>query len=280
MNMRIVKVLGLILLMCYCALTYATTNVDPNLPPDIAAIKARGILRVGIFKADAPPLAMHDSNGKWIGIEIDLATMIAQQLGVKLEIIPAPTYDSMVDMVASGQLDLATELAFLPQRGLRVAFTHPYYSFNPHLLVNRLQAAKNGWSKPDDIIQALTTNPQPMSIGVLEGTAGVQLIENTFPNAKIVLYPTVPAALQDVTTGKIFAALGTSPAEVQDYLQNNPRASLLSADIQIPNASFLIGMALPWQYYHFRELLNSYFSYLNQNGVLEEIFQKYGESLS
>lgn len=277
MNLRIFKIFCLILLLGFFSWTGVWAD-DSTLPPDIAAIKARGVLRIGIFKQDAPPVAMRDSNGNWVGIEIDLANMIANQLAVKLQIVSAPTYDAMVDMVAKRQIDLAMELAVLPERGLRVAFTHPYYSFNAHLLVNRLQAAKNGWNNVNAIMAGLSSNKEVAVIGALQGSAGAELLQQTYPNIKIVYYPTITQAFQDVMAGKIFAAIGTSPIEVQDFLKTDPRASLLAEDVEVPNSTFLIAIALPWQYYHLRELLDSYLTYLNQNGVIEEIFQKYGES--
>jgi ABC-type amino acid transport substrate-binding protein len=275
--MQALKILGLtICLFCFGAtLAWATEN---NLPPDIAAIQKRGTLRVAVYGGDAPPLAMHDKNGHWSGIEVDFAGLIASQLGVKLVIVPADNYDQMVDLVASGKVDLGSELMILPKRALHVAFTHPYYSYHPHLLINRLQAAKYGWSNQAQVLQGLASGKYSIKLGVLANSASVQLMQQTFPQVTVVSYPDIYTALHDVTTGKIFAAMGTTPVEVQKFLQTDSHASLLAEDVLVPQAMVLVAVALPWQYFHLRELLNAYFDYLIANGVIEKLFQKYGET--
>ena len=248
---------------------------DTNLPPDIAAIQQRGTLRLAVYQTSIPPMTMKDSKGHWSGIEIDIAQMIANQLGVKLVVIPAATYDNIVTMVASNQADLGTEVYVTPARALKINFSHPYYSFHPHLLVNRLQAAKYGWNTQAQVVQGLPQS-KPLTIGVVSGSATVQLIQEAFPTMNIVGYSTDTRAFEDVVNGKIFAAVGTTSVAVQQFLTQNPRDTLVSEDIMLPQVTVLVSIAISWENFHLRELINSYFEYLQKNGILTSVFQKYG----
>lgn len=276
-RVRFIKLLGCIVGLWLLSIGSVLADAS-NAPPDIALIQKRGALRVAVYAGDAAPLAMRDKNGNWSGIEIDLAERIASQLEVKLTVVPVNSYNEMVDLVASGQADLSSELAIIPGRALRASFTHPYYTYQPHLLINRLQAARYGWNQPTDIIKGLNVGKAGLKMGVLANSASVELMQQAFPNITIVQYPDIRTALLDVTTGKIFAAMGTTPVEVQKFLQTDAHASLLGEDVAVPQMKILVAVAVPWQYFHLRELLNNYFDYMIANGEVEKIFQKYGET--
>lgn len=250
---------------------------DTNLPPDIAAIQQRGTLRLAVYQTPNPPMTIKDSQGQWSGIEVDIAQMIANQLGVKLVVISASTYDNIVNLVASNQADLGTEIYVTPERALKINFSHPYYSFHPHLLVNRLQATKYGWNTSAQVIQGLQQK-QTLKIGVVAGAATVRVIQEAFPGINIANYGTDTQAFQDVMSGKIFAAVGTSAMSVQQFLSQNPRDALIAEDVMLSQATILVSVAISWESFHLRELINSYFDYLQKNGVLTSVFQKYGVS--
>lgn len=264
------------------SISWAATNPPPKIAsgmPDIAMIQKRGELRVAFFKDNNPPFFMHDDDNHWSGIEIDLATLISQQLQVKLTVIPADSYDNLIDMVANGQADIGMGLVSMSlAREMRISFTNPYYIFKRDLLVNRVQAAANGWNIWQ-VVNALQTTNKPISIGALGNSAQINVLHNLFPNAKIVSYPTVEAAMQAVAAGKVFAALGNSPVQVQNFLEHTPKANLTAVDVSIPNVLDYIAAAVPWQYFYLREWLNVYFDYLSQNGIEAQIFQKYNQAV-
>ena len=80
----------------------------------------------------------------------------------------------------------------------------------------------------------------------------------------------------DVANNKIFASVGASPVSVQDFLNHNPKAALHAQDVEVPQIQDLLGVAIPWQSFHFRAWLNIYIEYLKQNGVREQMEKKYG----
>ena len=64
----------------------------------------RGVLVVGV-KADYKPWAFRDSDGKLVGMEIDMAQDVADALGVKLELIPVQSSNRM-QFLEQGKIDL------------------------------------------------------------------------------------------------------------------------------------------------------------------------------
>jgi ABC-type amino acid transport substrate-binding protein len=75
----------------------------------IAAIQTRGTLRVG-YPSDRLPWVFANAEGRLVGLDVDLAHLLAADLGVGLE---------FVNVVRGG-------LAVTPDRALRMRFTEPY----------------------------------------------------------------------------------------------------------------------------------------------------------
>lgn len=258
--------------------------VNGTMSPDIAAIQQRGTLRWAIYKYSMPPFSMQDSQGNWSGIEIDYAQLIAKELGVKLVIVPSETYDGIVDLVANNQADIGSGLSITGPRAMKVSYTESYYSFNPHLLVNRLQASQKGWNNNAQVVNGIKQSKTPIKIGVLAGSSAVQITRQIFPNAQEVLYSSSDEGLDDVLNGKIFAAAGLSPVQVQAFLRSNSKSGLMGEDITVTQSVDLIALVVPWQDYHLREWLNVFFYYIgqndiDQNNIKAKIMKKYASSL-
>ena len=64
----------------------------------------RGTLIVGV-KADYKPWGFRDSDGKLVGMEIDMAQDVADALGVKLELVPVQSSNRM-QFLEQGKIDL------------------------------------------------------------------------------------------------------------------------------------------------------------------------------
>lgn len=63
----------------------AATGFTPAADGDVAAIKAKGTLIVGI--TDFAPMDYKDANGNWIGFDADMAKIVAEKLGVEIEFV-------------------------------------------------------------------------------------------------------------------------------------------------------------------------------------------------
>jgi ABC-type amino acid transport substrate-binding protein len=72
--------------------------------PTLQRIRKSGVLRVG-FNADNMPFTYFSETGELIGLNIDLAQLLAWELKVKLEFVPFD-YENMVQQLNTGLFDL------------------------------------------------------------------------------------------------------------------------------------------------------------------------------
>ncbi|WP_407294545.1 transporter substrate-binding domain-containing protein [Stutzerimonas zhaodongensis] len=83
------------------------------------------ILRVGI--TEVPPFVIHEPDGSWSGISIDLWEAIAEQEGYRYALQPLP-FDQLLPGLQNNQLDVAVgALTMTAEREALVDFTHPFY---------------------------------------------------------------------------------------------------------------------------------------------------------
>lgn len=84
-----------------------------------------GLLRVGIA-TDYPPYESYDAAGNVVGLDADIAQLIADKLGVKLELVPMG-FDTIVSAVAAGTIDMGIScFSYTEERAKSVLFSHTY----------------------------------------------------------------------------------------------------------------------------------------------------------
>ena len=83
------------------------------------------VLVVGTRRA--PPFAMQDSTGRWVGITHDLWQAAAERVGVRYELREL-SLEGLLAGVADGTLDAAVgALTVTPDRERQIDFTHPFH---------------------------------------------------------------------------------------------------------------------------------------------------------
>ena len=76
--------------------------------------------------ADFPPYESIDDDGNYVGIDIEVATAVAEKLGMELEVVNMD-FNSIVSSVASGKYDIGMAgLTVTEDRLESVDFTDPY----------------------------------------------------------------------------------------------------------------------------------------------------------
>lgn len=104
---------------------------------DLAVIRKRGTLRV-LTRNNAVTFYLH--RGERHGFDYELSKLLARALGVRLEVVVAPSYDALIPMLLEGRGDLiAASLTVTPERARTVAFSTPYLSVK-EVLVSRADA--------------------------------------------------------------------------------------------------------------------------------------------
>ena len=109
------------------ALASANPLAQSKTQTTIDTIVKRGRILVGM-DVSAPPFAYLDERQKPAGSEVDVATLLAKDLGVALEIVPTSAANR-IPYLMTGRVDMMMgALSILPDRAKLVWFSSPYGS--------------------------------------------------------------------------------------------------------------------------------------------------------
>ena len=102
--------------------------------PVLQRIRTREELRVA-FVGDRVPFAFVNAHGDLVGMDVELAQRLAQDLGAtRVAFVPAD-FGQMTLLLAEGRIDVAMGLPYLPELLTRVAYSLPYLDSTLGLVV-------------------------------------------------------------------------------------------------------------------------------------------------
>lgn len=178
------------------ALVAAFSMAQPAAAVTPAEIKAKGKLVVGI-QGDNPPWGFVTSAGKQDGLDADIATLFAKELGVEVEFVPLEV-NNRIPALTTGRVDvLFATMAMLPDRAKAVQFSKPYAA-NAIVLIG-----------PKD--KSIKTNEDManLTIGVAKGAAqDTQVTKNAPATATIRRYDGDAPSIQALASGQVEAVGG------------------------------------------------------------------------
>lgn len=100
-------------------------------------------LRVAI--SEVPPFVIHEADGSWSGVSVDLWRSVAKARGYSFRLMPMPFKDVLPTLEA-GQADVAVgALTMTAEREARLDFTNPFYQTGLAIGVPR-SGSDGGWS--------------------------------------------------------------------------------------------------------------------------------------
>jgi len=167
----------------------------------IEKIMQLGVLKVGMDTF--LPWAMKDKNGDYIGFEIDVATRLARDMGVKVEFVPTK-WAGIIPALLTSKFDVIIGgMGITTQRALKVNFTIPY-DFSGMSIVAHKEKAK-GFSSLDDF------NKKGVEIACKLGTTAAAAAKKFFPNAKIRLFDDEAQTYQELRNGNVHAVVASAP---------------------------------------------------------------------
>ncbi len=193
---RLIASFALFLALVFCSLATAEAGAAMD------QIQRRGVLIVGT-STDFPPLSFRTADGRIVGLEIDLANMMARAMNVNLEIVPMPFYE-LLPALEADELDMVlSAVTMTPERNLRVAFAGPYLISGQGIL-----AAKD---KVATVKEFEDMNHAGFRLAVAKGTTGEEVANDLLRNADIVVSDSLLEALQLLLVGDVDALLADDP---------------------------------------------------------------------
>lgn len=259
------------------ALTLAGCGASAEGSSRLDQIKKRGVLTVATEPYFAPNESIDPSksgNEQYVGSDIELAELIAERIGVKLELVPLE-FTQVLASVAEGKYDLAiSALAWTPERNeameLSVGYNFREDSDGYGLLVKEDKLGViNG---PDDLADCI----------IVTQSASIQ---ETLANEQIPAYKefkkvsSMTDAFLSVQEGKADAAIVASK-NAQLYIDANPDAKMAV----VPEFRFTVDekyggtrIGAPKGETELIEAVNEVLKEVNENGQYKAWYDEYTE---
>jgi polar amino acid transport system substrate-binding protein len=161
----------------------------------------RGVLKVGMDTF--VPWAMKDKNGELIGFEIDVATRLAQDMGVKVQFVPTQ-WDGIISALQTGKFDVIVGgMGIVPKRNIKVNFSIPYDHTGMSLVAHK-ELAK-GFSTIEDF------NRPEIALAVKIGATPVMAARKFMPRARLKQFNTEAQVYQELLNGRVHAVVASAP---------------------------------------------------------------------
>lgn len=242
--------------------TFAGSVVAQDSPVLDKVVKNR-VIRVGM-SGNQPPYNVKSRSGSMIGIEVDLAQLIAAGLRVELEIVNKPFGELLAELEA-GKVDMVMSgMAITPERARKVSFVGPY-----------LMAGKSILTKSSALAEATETgdiNSADITLAALENSTSQQFVERVLPESKLVKVADYDDAVQMLNEGKIDALVADMPICMLTLLRH-PDAGF--ATLQQPFTVEPIGIAVSATDPQFMNLIDNYVDAIEKAGVLDKLRMKW-----
>ena len=173
-------------------------------------IKKRGKLQVGF--SSFVPWAMRDKQGQWVGFEVDVATKLAKDLGVQLELMPT-AWDGIIPSLISSKFDVIIGgMSVTPARLEQIDFTEAYSTSGQGVAASKKLAAKLKW--PEEY------NNSNVTFTCRRGATPCKLIEEKWPKANLRQFDDDAIAFQEVINGNAHATISSEPKPTFFTLKN------------------------------------------------------------
>lgn len=221
-------------------------------------ILSAGKIRVGVIQ-DVAPFGFLDANQKPAGLDIDVANMIAQDLGVQVELTPM-TAQNRIPYLVTGKVDILVALLSLtPERAKQIMFTSPY------------AATSLGIFGPADTKVASVDDLGKLSIGVTRGTTEDAALTKAAPNANIVRFEDNATATAAYESGQVDLY---ATADIVGYAINNGGGTR-KLENKISFGADLAFMGVKAGEFGMLQWLNSFIYIHKQNGDLAKLSEKW-----
>ncbi|MBZ9793773.1 transporter substrate-binding domain-containing protein [Rhizobium sp. 3T7] len=192
------------ILTTLAALAIAAGSAFPSFAGMIDDIRSRGTVRIGV-SLGGEPIGFRDAQNNPVGYDVDVATQLAQKLGVPVEFVDV-SGDARISMLVSGQIDVAVaNTSATLERAKTVNFTIPYNRAGLRVIVQKDAGIKE--------LKDLAGK----KVVVGRGTTGENFLKTAVPDAQLVYVDQfAPDGVLQLQQKRVDAAIEDS--SLLDYL--------------------------------------------------------------
>lgn len=163
-----------------------------------------GTIRVG-YANEAPFAYLESASGRLTGEAPEIARVVLAELGIREVKGVLTEFGSLIPGLKAGRFDIiAAGMYILPERCKEIAFSNPTYSVGEAFIVAQGNPlGLNGYDSAARHSQA--------RLGVVAGTVErVYARQTGIPDARVVVFPDAPSALEGVIAQRVDAYAATS----------------------------------------------------------------------
>ena len=171
----------------------STGSKEVTLTPTIGTptIVESGVLKVGVDTTRAPFAGQ--SKGRVIGIDVDLAAAVAEQLGLKLELVDLAG-ESADDMLAAGSVDVVMDIEKGGVQSTQAVQVGPYLVDGPALFMVQLS---------DSIPEIDLSTLAGATVAAQENSLSAWQLEQVAPDSTIISVPSLEEAFNQLSDGQV-----------------------------------------------------------------------------
>ena len=210
-----------------------------------------------------PPFEYVDDAGNDQGFTVELMDMIAQEMGLELNYLPAQKFDNIIPMAKQGvKTDVsACNITINDARKKEVDFTDPYMDSNQGVAV----AKNSGYANTDSL------NAAGVKIAVQSGTTSEEWAQENLPRATTVNFDDWTAAFTAVMSGQCQAVVCDLPVE-----QWMVKSSFTDMEIikEVPTGE-QFGIAVSKDNPELTAAINAALKQIRADGRYDELYEKY-----
>ncbi|MDA1076088.1 MAG: transporter substrate-binding domain-containing protein [Proteobacteria bacterium] len=233
--------------------------------PVLTRIAESGTLKVGM-SGGQPPFNMKTRTGDIIGMEVDLAGLLAASLGVDLEIVELP-FSDLLDALDQGKVDLVMSgMTATLRRNMNAAFVGPYYITGKTILARSETIAR---------LQSQQLGEADVTITALKGSTSEDFVKAVAPGATLKATATYDQAIDLLLADKADAFVADASIVILSMMRW-PDAGLVAADKALTIEP--IGIAVSPSDPLLLNLVQNYVEALKATGVLEELRKAWFEN--
>jgi polar amino acid transport system substrate-binding protein len=189
-------------------LTLAVLAAAPAHADKFADILSKGVVRVVVF-TDVPPFSSANVKRELEGFDVDLARMVAESLGVKLELVPAAAANRIPYLLTDKADINVAAMSVTAERAKQVMYSAPYADTS--LAVYGAKAT---------MVKAAVDTGK-LKISVAKGTTEDIVLSALNPNADIMRLEDNASAVQAYLSGQS-QLLAANSVVVVELAKKNP----------------------------------------------------------
>ena len=225
--------------------------------PVLDGMVERGTIRVGM-SASQPPFTFRNRDAQLMGMEVDLANIIADGLRLELQIVERP-FGRLLESLEEGEVDVVMSgMAITADRARAARFVGPYMLSGKSVITKATTLGK--------VQDPTQINRDAIRIGVLENSTSLTFVERALPRATAMTFSDYDVGVQRLLADEIDALVADMPICVLTVLRY-PEAGFVTPDT--PFTIEPIGMAVSATDAQLHSLLDNYIEALEKAGVID-----------